>query len=120
MDDLVEEYFLQLGKIELLYGYLRYESGTTNNDQVLRKDLEKAVLHFAFSSLYFELYSKRSIGRETAYKQLYERFKKCKYEDLRYLHEKYIPNIAVDYALDPGLVSGFFEDTLGLALQLEL
>jgi len=120
MDDLVEEYFLQLGKIELLYGYLRYESGTTNNDQVLRKDLEKAVRHFAFSSLYFELYSKRSIGRETAYKQLYERFKKCKYEDLRYLHEKYIPNIAVDYALDPGLVSGFFEDTLGLALQLEL
>jgi tetratricopeptide (TPR) repeat protein len=119
-DELVEEYFLLLGKIELLYGYLRYDVGfAKGSDQVSRKDLAKAVRHFVFSSTYFELYSARSRGRETAYKQLYGRFKKCKYEDLRYLREEYIVNIAVDYGLDPQLVSGFFEDTLGLALEFE-
>jgi tetratricopeptide (TPR) repeat protein len=119
-EELVEEYFLLLGKIELLYGYLRYDVGfARGSNQVSRKDLVNAVRHFVFSSTYFELYSARSRGRETAYKQLYERFKKCKYEDLRYLREDYIGNIAVDYGLDPNLVSNLFEDTLGLALEFE-
>jgi tetratricopeptide (TPR) repeat protein len=119
-ESLVEEDFLGLGKIELTYGLISYEVGLKNgNGQVPLKDLAVAMRHFIFSSAYFELFSSRAAGRETAYKQLYERFKKCKYEDLRYLQKELIPKIAQDFGLDPKWINGFFEDTLGLALQLE-
>lgn len=117
--DVVEEYFLLLGKIELLFGYLRYQNGLIKGEgRVGQEDLAKAMRHFVFSVTYFEMYSKRAIGRETAYKQLYERFKKCSTDDLKYLRDIVIPAIAKDYGLEANWVGGLFEDTLGLALQI--
>ena len=119
-ESLVEEYFHCLGKIELAYGNISYEIGLKHgNGQVPRKDLVDAMRHYVFSSAYFELFSNRAAGRETAYKQLYTRFKKCKYDDLRYLQNELIPEIANDFKLDPKWINGFFEDTLGLALQVK-
>lgn len=119
-EELVEEYLMLLGKIELLFGYFEYQKGLIKgNGHVGREDLAAAMQHFVFSISYFELYSKRAIGRETAYKQLYNRFKKCSTEDLKYLRDVTIPTIAKDYGLDPTWVEALFEDTLGLALQLE-
>ncbi len=119
-EELIEEYFLLLGKIELLFGYFDYQKGLLQGDgRVGREDLAAAMQHFIFSITYFELYSKRAIGQETAYKQLYNRFKKCSNEDLKYLRDTTIPTIAKNYGLDPSWVGTLFEDTLGLAIQLE-
>jgi hypothetical protein len=116
-DELVEEYFQLLGKIELLFGYLRYQTGLRKG-RVPQEDLAKAMKHFVFSYTYFGLYSKRAVGRETAYKQLYDRFKKCSTQDLKYLRDELIPKIAKDYGLDATWLGVLFEDTLGLALQI--
>ena len=120
-DELVEEYFLLLGKVELLSGYITYQKGFIKGQgRVGRESLATPMQHFVFSITYFELYSKRAAGRETAYKQLYDRFKKCSTEDLKYLRDVTIPTIASDYGLDPTWVGALFEDTLGLAIQLEI
>lgn len=118
--ELVEEYFQLLGKIELLFGYLSYQNGLRRSQgRVSREDLADAMKHFVFAYTYFDLYSKRAAERETTYKQLYERFKKCSTQDLKYLRDELIPNIAKDYGLDASTLGVLFEDTLGLVLQVE-
>jgi tetratricopeptide (TPR) repeat protein len=120
-EELIEEYFLMLGKIELTRGYISFDRGIRiGGSQIPRDDLVQSIRHFAFAVTYFERFSDRAAGLEKAYKQLYERFKKCKHDDLRYLLEQAIPDIARQYGLDPKWLSRFFEDTLGLALLLEV
>jgi tetratricopeptide (TPR) repeat protein len=118
LEECVEEFWQQLGKIDLLRGYLAYETGTTGEDgEIAREALELAVRHFTFAAAYFEHYSERATGLETTFKQLYDRFKQCRYEDLRHIQDQLLPEIERVYALDPTHVARFFEDTLGLALQ---
>ena len=110
-----------MGKVELLFGYITYQNGLIlGKGHVGRENLGIAMQHFVFSITYFELYSKRAVGRETAYKQLYDRFRICSTEDLKYLRDVTIPIIANDYGLDPTWVGALFEDTLGLAIQLDI
>jgi tetratricopeptide (TPR) repeat protein len=118
-EECVEEFWLMLGKIGLLRGYLAYDTGLGRDGKVSRQGLEKAIEHFALAYTYFERYSARATGLETTLKQLYNRFKKCKYGDLRHIQDDVLPQIAKDYSLNPSKLAHFFEDTLGLALQME-
>jgi hypothetical protein len=74
--------------------------------------------HFVFAAAYFERYSPRSFGLETVFKQLYHRFKQCRYDDLKHIQDVLLPEIQETYALDPTLVGRFIEDTLGLILEI--
>jgi tetratricopeptide (TPR) repeat protein len=119
-EECVEEYWQLMGKIELLRGYLAYEVGLNSGDgKVSRPILEKAMPHIVFATAYFEKYSERATGLETTLKQLHYRFKKCRYDDLRYIQDELLPAIEATYALDPTLVGKFFEDTFGLILPTE-
>jgi tetratricopeptide (TPR) repeat protein len=118
-EECIEEFWQQLGKIELLRGYLVYDIGMSlSDDTVPRQVLEQAMHHFVFAAAYFERYSEQATGLRTTFKQLYDRFKQCKHDDLRYIQEQSLPTIAETYALDPTQLGKFFEDTLGLVLHL--
>jgi hypothetical protein len=115
----VEEYWQLMGKTELLRGYLAYELGLTSGEgKVSRPVLEEAMQHFVFAAAYFERYSPRSFGLETVFKQLYQRFKQCRNEDLKHVQAELLPEIQKTYNLDPTLVGRFIEDTLGLILEI--
>lgn len=66
------------------------------------------------SARYFERYSDRAVGLGATFRQMYDRFKD---EDLQYLREEALPEIAEKYAMDLSRPSRFFEDTLGLAME---
>jgi len=118
-EECVEEYWQLMGRIELLRGYLAYELGQGNGgSKASRPVLEEAMQHFVFAAAYFERYSPRSLGLETVFKQLYDRFKQCRYDDLKHIQDVLLPEIQETYALDPTLVGRFIEDTLGLILEI--
>jgi tetratricopeptide (TPR) repeat protein len=120
----VEEFWQQIGKIELLRGHLIYDRDEyerklrDSKEKVSRPVLEQTMRHYTFAAAYFERYSERATGLETTFKQLYSRFKRCKIEDLRHVQGQVLPALAKTYALDPSTLGMFFEDTLGLALQI--
>lgn len=116
LEERIEEFWQQMGKIELLRGHLIYDRGKSNG-MVSREVLEQAMHHYVFAAAYFERFSERATGLEMTFKQLYRRFKLCKIEDLRHVQTQVIPGLAKAFALDPFTVGRFFEDTLGLALQ---
>jgi tetratricopeptide (TPR) repeat protein len=116
LEERIEEFWQQLGKIELLRGYLVYEQGVSDG-KVSRQVLEQAMPHYVFAAAYFERYSERATGLETTFKQLYRRFKLCKIEDLRHVQRQVLPSLAKTYGLEPLTVGTFFEDTLGLAAE---
>ncbi len=116
----IEEFWQTLGKIELHRGCLAYDTGQKSDGEVPREVLEQATEHFVLAYAYFERFSVEAAGLEHTLKQLYSRFKKCRYDDLRYVQDELLPRIAQTYSLDPTKLAHFFEDTLGLAvLQLE-
>jgi tetratricopeptide (TPR) repeat protein len=124
VEERVEEFWHQMGKIELLRGHLVYDrdeearKAKSSKEKVSRAVLEEAIQHYVFAAAYFERFSPRAAGLETTLKQIYSRFKRCKIEDLRHMQTEVIPNLAKTYALDPSTLGRFFENTLGLALQL--
>lgn len=117
LEECIEEFWQILGKIELLRGYLVYDVGASNEGQASRSILEEALEHFVRAYVYFERYWDQAPGLETTLKQLYARFKKCKYEDLRYMQDELLPQIAQSYSLNPTNLTRFFGDTLGLAVD---
>jgi tetratricopeptide (TPR) repeat protein len=115
----VEEFWQLLGKIELLQGFRVYDTAlATNGGKISTEVLAQAVHHFVFAAAYFERYSEKAPGLEKTFKQLYNRFKLCRYEDLRYIQDELLPEIAEKYNLNRAQLGKFFEDTLGLAMQL--
>jgi tetratricopeptide (TPR) repeat protein len=117
LEECIEEFWQILGKIELLRGYLVYDVGASSEGQASRPILENAMEHFVRAYAYFERYSDQAAGLETTLKQLYARFKKCKYDDLRYMQDELLPRIAQSYSLDATSLTRFFRDTLGLAVD---
>jgi tetratricopeptide (TPR) repeat protein len=115
VEDCVEEFWQILGKIELLRGFLAYDVGLIDEEQISHQVLEQAMEHFVLAYAYFERFSGQAAGLKNTLKQLYTRFKKRKYEDLRYMQDELLPQIAQAYFLDPTKLTRFFEDTLGLA-----
>lgn len=116
LEECVEEFWQILGKIELLRGYLAYDVGLSGEEQVSHQILEQAMVHFVLAYAYFERFSVQAAGLNNTLKQLYSRFKKCRYDDLRYVQDDLLPRIAQTYSLDPTNLAHFFEDTLGLAI----
>ncbi len=113
-----EEYWLQLGKLELLAGHLAYERGRlATRGKMPAQVLDEALKHYAFAVAYFERYSKSSPRSEAMLKEIYERLKASKIEDLRRIQDQVIPRLEVVYHLDLSTLCQFFEDTLGLAIR---
>lgn len=116
--DLVEEFWQQMGKIELLRGHLAFEKDVRRGGQASRAGLEEAITHYAFAATYFERFSERATGLRTTFTQLYDRFKRSQLEDLRYLQTTTLPALVEKHGLDANRLAKFLEDTLGLAQRV--
>lgn len=114
----IEAFWLQMGKIELLRGNLAFDAGTDGGSRPApREVLGQTAQHYLLSAAYFGQYSERAVGLRATFRQMYDRFKHCGLDDLTYLQKEALPAIADKYAIDLPLLGGFFEDTLGLAIE---
>ena len=117
-EERIEAFWLQMGKIELLHGSLAFDVGTDGGSRPATHEvLKETTQHYLLSAAYFEQYSERAVGLRATFRQMYDRFKHCTVDELRYLWEETLPTIAGEYAIDLSHLGGFFEDTLGLALE---
>lgn len=119
LEERVEEYWQVLGKVELRRGHLTYDrEAAANQGKVARSALEEAIKYYAFAATYFERYSAHAVRLEATHKQVYSRIRRCKLEDLEYIQGIFLPSLKDKYGLDPATLGHFFEETLGLALQI--
>jgi tetratricopeptide (TPR) repeat protein len=116
-EDCSEEFWRQMGKIELLRGHLAFDREQTSSSEASRSLLNQTVQHYALAAGYFERYSGQ-IRFQFAVEQLYDHFKRHNRADLEYAQNELLPAIAAKYHLDLDCLHEFFKDTLGLALQL--
>jgi tetratricopeptide (TPR) repeat protein len=109
VEECVEGFWYQMGKIELLRGHLAFDRGRGNsNGKVSRKVLVKATQHYALAIGYFRQYSKQAAETRTIFKQIYSRLKYCKSDDIRCVQDQALPAIARTYGLDLSDLQGFF------------
>jgi len=112
VEECIEEFWQQLGKIELLKGHIAYEQD--KGMEVSRSILKTAVQHYLFAIAYFERFSEENPGLNVTLRQLYERFKRLDIEELQYIQEGLLPEIAARYKIDASRMHKFLEDTMGL------
>jgi tetratricopeptide (TPR) repeat protein len=118
-EERVEAFWLQMGKIELLRGSLVFDVGTDSGFRpATREVLKETAQHYMLSVAYFEQYSDRAVGIRATFRQMYDRFKHCTPDELQYLREEALPKIADKYDIDLSRLGLFFEDTLGLAIEV--
>jgi tetratricopeptide (TPR) repeat protein len=114
----VEAFWLQMGKIELLYGNLVFDLGTDGGTKPASPQvLEETALHYLLSAAYFEEYSELAVGLRSTFGQMYVRFKHSSLDELAYLQREALPAMAREYNIGPSRLGRFFQDTLGLALE---
>lgn len=117
----VEAFWLQMGKVELLNGSLAFDKGMEGGSKPASHDvLEQTVRHYILSVVYFGQYSARETGHQATFRQMDDRLNRCSPEGLKYLQEEALPAIAGDYGIDLSRPGRLFEDTIGLALQLDV
>jgi len=117
-EECVEAFWLQMGKLELLHGNLAFDAGIDGGTRPATLEvLEEAARHYLLSAAYFEKFSERAVGLRATFRQMYDRFKSCTFDELQYLREKALPAIADRYAMDVSRLGRFFEDTIGLAIE---
>ena len=114
----VEEFWRQMGKIEVLRGHVVLAQDQDSGMKESRESLGHAMQHYAFAGTYFERYSGRAAGLRTILGEIYDRFKHFPRQDLLFARDQILPKIASDYCLDTVVLRHFFEDTLELALLL--
>lgn len=115
--DCSEEFWRQMGKIEVLRGHLAFDREQPNTDKASRSVLDRAVQHYALAAAYFDGYSGQA-RLQIAFEQLYDHFKRYNRDDLEYAQNILLPAIAAKYHLNLAHLTEFFRDTLGLALQI--
>lgn len=118
VEECIEEFWRQMGKIEMLRGHLIFDRRSDSGGKVPRQVLEQAMRHYVLAVAYFEQYSEHTVQSHTALERLYGNFRRCERGDLRYVQDEVLPSIAVIYALDVAHLRETFEDTLGLALLI--
>jgi tetratricopeptide (TPR) repeat protein len=117
MEECVEAFWQQMGKVELLRGNLVWDEGTEGGSKPAARDvLRETAEHFLLSSVYFEQYSGLAVGLQSTFSRVYLRFKHSRLDDLRYLYQEALPAIAKKYNVDPTRFISFFGDTLGLTV----
>lgn len=116
-EDCCEEFWRQMGKIELQRGHLTFDREQSNSEGASRSLLNQAMQHYALAAGYIERYSGQT-RFQISVEQLYDHFKHHSRADLEYAQNELLPAIAAQYRLDLNCLHEFFKDTLGLALQL--
>lgn len=113
----VDEFWLQMGKIELLLGNLVFDLETDERTTTpTRQTVMNMLEHYLLSISYFERYSELAVDRNSAFQQMYERLKTFSPDDWRHL-EHNLSTIAGKYDIDPGSVGGFLKRTMGLEIN---
>jgi tetratricopeptide (TPR) repeat protein len=117
-EECVEAFWQEMGKIELLSGNLAFDVGTDGGAKPATWEvLEEAARHYLLSAAYFEKFSERAFGLRATFRQMYDRFKYCSFDELQYLRGRALPAVADRYAIDMSRLRSFFEDTIGLAIE---
>jgi hypothetical protein len=117
VEECIEAFWQQLGKIELLWGDVVWDEGTEDGSQpASREVLEETARHYLLSSIHFEHFSRRDVGLPIVFRHVYVRFKYAALDDLRYL-QKALPAVAEQYNIDASRFLSFLRDTLGLSPQ---
>lgn len=114
----VEEFWRQMGKIEMLRGHAAYHRGLWGEGGVTREALGQAMHHYALAAAYFGRYSDWAGEMQSASARLYDNFRRCRRDDLEYLRDQVLKSAAETHCLDYSRLVASFEDTLGLALQV--
>lgn len=115
-EDKIEEFWLQLGKIELLRGNLAFDEGASEQPSEMSARLGEAVHHYLLSTAYFEHFSDRAVGLGETFIQMHERLKKCRPDELQRLSDT-IPQLTCRYSINMDRFNRFFTDTLGSAIH---
>ncbi len=117
-EERVEAFWLQMGKVEMLKAGLVFDRATGGGATPATEEaLAETAEHYLLSAAYFERFSKGAIRPAKTFRQMYDRFKNCTPEQLRYLQEEALPSIVEKYALDLSRATQFFADTLGLTIE---
>jgi tetratricopeptide (TPR) repeat protein len=114
----VEEFWWQMGKVEMLHGHMVYDRESNSDGGISRQVLAQAMRHYALAAAYFERYSEWAVEMRVTSERLYDNFRRCRRDDLQHLRAEVLPSVASAYHLDASRLQGFFKDTLGLALQI--
>lgn len=113
----VEIFWLLMGKIELLQGNIIFDQATRKDGAVSEDVLRKTAEHYLLSAAYFERFSQRAFGLQQTFRQMYDRFKTCQLQQQDFLREV-IPELAKEYGIESARTGEFFQDTLGLAVNM--
>jgi tetratricopeptide (TPR) repeat protein len=113
----IEEFWRQMGKIEILRGHLVFEAAINTGSKITMQKLEHAAQHYAFAATYFAHFSGRSAAQYTDFTRLYEYFNRCDTTDLLQLYPA-LSKIEKQYDLNHSAIRAFFDDTLGFVLQM--
>ncbi|MEW5872796.1 MAG: tetratricopeptide repeat protein [Chloroflexota bacterium] len=112
-----EEFWWQMGKIEILRGHLVFQQEVQHEEKISRTVLEHAIQHYAIASAYFKRCSLKAPGLRAIFEQLYGYFKLCRREDLRYAQNHILPAIAQSDKFDRAGFAELFDEILALAIQ---
>lgn len=114
IDEPAQGYWVMLGKVELLRGYVAFASGKEKEDlnQEADPDYKQAIQHYVFATAYFETFSPRAHELTITLDSVYDRLRKLSTRRLARLR-KHAGNVARSHNLDITRFLGIFDSTLG-------
>jgi len=132
----IEDFWQQLGKVYMLRGHMTFDEGALSMP-LDRRALREALEYYTLAAGYFgrflerplnptptpedkQLYPRsrpRLANHRLFIGQVYDRLRLLKVEDLQYIQEV-LRTLEEIYSLKPSWLAEFYEDTLGLLLQV--
>lgn len=109
-------YAQRISQSEMAHGHrvLERELGQDSN-QPSREALLMAIQYYAFAASHLN-WSLEQVGKtDTVVEQLYNRFKRCKREDIRYLQDEALPIVGRTFNLDTSIIGEALSQALLLA-----
>jgi len=117
----IDDLWLRMGEQELLRGHRLFDRELSCEDErASREALLQAVQHYAAAIGYFGRYSERVVERDGLLQQIYERFTRCRLEDIRYLRGEVLPTIVGTYPLGTSGLASVLDTMLRLAREANL
>jgi hypothetical protein len=101
----VEMYARRMSQFEMSHGHrVLNRELSKGSDQVSREALFLAVQHYAFAVSHLNRGLEQVGKANTIVRQLYNRFKHCRREDIRYLQDEALPIVGQTFNLDTSIV----------------
>jgi hypothetical protein len=109
-------YTQKIGQFEMSRGHRVLDRELSkDSEQASREALFMAIRYYAFAASHLG-WSPEQVGKADAVvRQLYNRFKRCKREDIRYLQDEALPTVGRIFNLDTSIIGEVLSQALLLA-----